>query len=326
MRYLFFLSLLSFTYADLASAIPMLRDTRADYEKKIVTIYPDHADQNVFYFLPNSSEFARHDNGAPTVGLTLWNTKDTDPQNGGGLLSFVLQSAMSPEVQKELADFKTKHPNARLSVVPFGQSYISGPDANVWKSLVTDMDLPPHAGVAETEVGVNMLLTETGAKVFASIVNGSSNPFNVQLCFDVLGSTPLMDAEVTVNYKKVYEHFSAQASYGVLWWRASVKTEVEKLIEDGTVSIKILGGDATFEDYVKSFVDEFIKTYMTPSLANTPNGNGSGTMSFNYTYKEERKTAKMHMTKSQFITDNRCVPLAFKSLQPWANKLITYVD
>src|SRR4051812_20907726 len=85
-----------------AHAVPELRETRGDYNGDIVTIYPDHQDPNVFYFLPNSSEFSVNTDQSPNLGLVLWGLKNGDPADGGGILSFVLQAALTEPVKKEL--------------------------------------------------------------------------------------------------------------------------------------------------------------------------------------------------------------------------------
>ena len=79
-----------FAFTGVAHAVPELRETRGDYDHEMVTIYPDHADPNVFYFLPNSSSFAKHNDGVPAVGLTHWSLNSGTPQDGVEIVIFFL--------------------------------------------------------------------------------------------------------------------------------------------------------------------------------------------------------------------------------------------
>ncbi len=321
-----------------AQALPVLRETRSDYSGKMATIYPDNNDPNLFYFLPDSSEFAQNSDQSPVITLTHWGLLTPDLTDGGAMMNFVLKAAITPELNAELLAFQKKHPNARLTVIPFGASFVSIGNSKtgapqLWSKLIVGADLPPNAGVAETEVGVNMLLTELGAKVFKASIEKSPD-YNIQLCFKIDGVTPYMDASITMDYKRVYEYFQASASGGYLWWQVSVAAVVEKLREDGTITIKLTNTDAKMEDIVMELTRDLMKTWFTPTLsaspgASNPEGLAPGrfvSFSFNSTYKEERKTVSFRFQKSVAIQDDRCVNLAMKGLSKYASSIITSAD
>jgi len=331
-------TLVAFSAVERAQAVPVLRQTSADFSGQLATIYPDHADPNLFYFLPNTGQVASAKDGKPLMGLTMSGINNSDPNDGMGLLTFVMEASLTPELRGELNAFKAKHPNARLTVVPFGKSYVSmlrsdgqPGDNRVWSKLIESLDIPPHAGVAETQVGVNMLLSEKGARFSQAMIKGSQ-PYNLALCFEVYGALPTMHAEVTMNYKQIYNYFQTSASFGYLWWGVSITSVTELLIRDGHIKIKILGGDAKFEDYVKSISAELAKTYLVPVLQAGPVPTGyellrsTIQLGFNNVYKEERSIATFTYDKQEFITDERCVNLPMANVREYADQIIQLVD
>jgi hypothetical protein len=110
--------------SQVAEAVPRLRETAADFTSAIVTIYPDTEDSNLFYFLPNSASIAKDKSGQPLVSLTYTGLKTPGP-NTLGYMTGVFEAGLTQPVQAELASFKSKHPGARLTVVPFGKSFLT---------------------------------------------------------------------------------------------------------------------------------------------------------------------------------------------------------
>lgn len=321
-----------------ANAVPLLRQTEGDFSEEMVTIYPDHADPNLFYFLPNTGNVAMSNDGHPMMGLTITGINNSIPDDGLGFLSFVLEASITPKVRTELKKFKQLHPNARLTVVPFGKSYVSMLRADgqagmsqAWSPLIKTLDLPPAAGVAETQVGVNMLLTEAGSKIFKASIEGSQ-PYNMGLCFEVYGALPVMHAKVFMNYKQIYNYFAGSVSTGFLWWGVSLSHVTETLVREGAISINILGGDAKFEDYIKNITAELAKTYLVPVLSAGPVQSGHDLLrpgvqlSFNSVYKEERASATVEVKKQEFITDSRCVNLPMTNIRPYISEVIHVID
>lgn len=358
----FYCGLIALT-ASVANAVPLLRQTSADFTKDMATIYPDNADPNLFYFLPNKGGFAKDSQGKPLFGLVTYGLRDPDPKQGGGYLTFVMEAGITDPLRTELQTFRSSHPNARLSVVPFGKSSIligdsaaiAGTLTPAMKTLIpdptkpapkpdaypqvlgglgalfTDLILPPSAGVAESQVGGNGTLTQIGARVFRA---GISNPnlFTLSLCFEIYGALPTMEAKMYMDYQKVYEYFSTSASGGWGWFGWSLGGVVEKLRQDKVIDWEIIGGDAKDEDYVKLIAKELAETYLKPNLSNTPGTTGGYTpfsainFGMNYTYKEERSTATYHMKRQAYITDDRCIALPMSELYQWKDQVVQSAD
>ena len=309
-------------------ALPVLRETKADFSGKLATIYPDHQDPNLYYFLPDSSEFAKNSDGTPVVTLIHWGLQSkTDLSDGGGMFNFVLRTAVTPQFNEELIIFAKKHPGSHLAVIPFAASFIAlgrGPQEN-WRSMIQAVDLPVFAGVAESEIGVNILLTELGARVFKKSIETNAD-YNIQLCFKVDGITPMMYAKIEMDYRKIYQFFHAQASAGELLWDLAVAAELRKLYRNGTIKIQIIGGDATIEDLIMELAREMISAWFFPKNNSDDILGGFVQLNFNYSYQEMRSLETFELKKSVLITDDRCINLSLKGLSHWAKKIVAQAD
>ncbi len=343
-----------------ARAVPVVRETQADFDGDLATIYPDHANPNLFYFLPNTGGFARDKDGKPLFGLVYWGLNEADASKGGGYITFVMEAGITDPLRNELLKFKAKHKNSRLSVVPFGKSSIvignsavqSGKVSERMKeyvpdpakkapvtyptvlgglnTLFTDIVLPPSAGVAESQVGGNAILTQIGARAFRAGID-NPNLFTLSLCYEVYGALPTMDAWIHMDYKKIYQYFQASASGRWMWFGWSLSAVVEKLRQQKIIDWKIVGGDAKDEDYVKMIAKDLADTYLQPQLKNAPGPSNYVpfsviTFGFNAAYKEERATADYHMQKQQFITDDRCIALPMANLHKYRDEIVRSGD
>lgn len=356
-----------------ASALPVLDETKGAVTTDMITLFRDHANPNLYYFLPSSGTIAKNDDGSPIASFAHWGLSTPDPIDGGAYMSVVLRGGLSKEAKAAISEFKRLNPNAQLAVVPIHDSFIRGfaegdptpgvpktapaigeappmtpvppvvpatpivvpatsaatafPKPSNWSKLISEVDRPPRAGVAETEVGLNMLFTELGARVIKAQLTNGASPFAFSLCYSVRGTTPAMNAEISINYKVVYDHFSASFSGGAWWWRYQIQHVVEELVKNGTISIRILGGDAKLETYIETMTSNLIRDYMVSELENKPEtGSSGGRFQFNSTHKEQRTDIKLRLEKQSFIDRDYCTALPLRDLQQHTDKVVIAAD
>lgn len=309
----------------LGYSLPVLHESIGDSKTGLITILRDHENPNLAYFLPSSGEFAKNTDGSPLFGISTWAT-----DGGGGYATFVLKGGISPEGKKAIAEFSEKNPNVKLAIVPiFDTSIVFGSketNTKLTEKLISEVDLPPQAGVAETEIGGSMLLTGMGAKVISSLISTPASPLVFSLCYTIKAATPLMDATVTINYEKVYSHFATKSSYGSWWSWGEIRTQVEKLNELGHISVNILGGDAKLEDYLNRLTAEFANRFMIPSLDNNHLEPENRLFSMSHTYKEERKALSIRLQRRDFIEKQFCTALPMRDLNAYKEKIIVSAD
>ncbi len=321
--------------AKIAQALPVLREAAGDFGLGgMVTIYPDHRDPSLFYFMPDQTAFVMNpQSGLPFFGLNTYGVEQSDLSKIFGYFTFTVQPAISAGVKKQLELFQKKNPRARLAPIPVGESYMTigqdrkGVPVEGAADLFKNFDLPPFAGLLETQVGGNAYLTGLGAKI---ITNAIKNPslLNLNLCYTIDGVTPNMDASVTIDYQKVFTHWKAKARSG--WWifGGSIAKEVQKLQESGAIDIQI-HGDTKFEDVVMAMAREMAREYLKAQL---PNGQADADLSgmpfrivkfgWGSVQIEERRTITLRIRKQADIKDVRCIAAPLAGLDQFADKII----
>lgn len=318
-----------------SQALPVLREAAGDLGLGgMVTIYPDHRDPTLFYFMPDKTDFSRDvRSGVPLFGLNTYGAEQSDVSKVFGYMTFTVQPAISDSVRKQLDLFMQKNPQARLAPLPVGESYMTigqsrqGEVSQGGADFFKNFDLPPYAGLLETQVGGNAYLTGIGAKVMTNAIKNPSL-LNLNLCYTVDGVTPHMDATVKVDYQKLYSHWKAKARGG--WWifGGSIAKEVTKLEESGIIDIQI-HGDTKFEEVVMEMARQIAKDYLRPQLANgTADAEVGGgpfrlvRFGWGSVTVEERRTITLKIKKQADVRDIRCIAAPFEGLSTYADRVI----
>lgn len=300
-----------------AMALPILTESE-DGSGLIATIYPDHENSRKFYFFPNSGEIEKNDSGIPRFGMAQWNPKDEN--SAAGYFSGIFHLKISHDL-KEAVQNKKKE-GKEIAVIPVQKSYIHFMKNNENEPIMSDffkeVSIPPFAGRAEDSVGISATLTEEGAYAFASILTAGGNALDLRYCYEIKGLSPIFHANIQLNYNKVYTHFLAQSQGGRWWWKWNIRTEVEKLVENGTIKIQINGGDANKYDYIMSLTDRMVEKFMDPRLENRK-GTTSGRFGVSYTRIVEDRDLSFDLKQRELITREYCVGLGLGELQnfPW---------
>jgi hypothetical protein len=121
-----YLSIIALVLSVNASALPVLRETVGNVSDGYVTIYPDHRDPNLFYFLPNQMEFAvDRSTGLPSFSLSTYAIEQADLSKSYGYMTFVFRPALSEDAKNQIKAFQSKNPNARIAPLPVGESYLT---------------------------------------------------------------------------------------------------------------------------------------------------------------------------------------------------------
>jgi hypothetical protein len=320
-------------------ALPLLSESAALNTGSALTLYPDHQDPQKFYFMPNSATIGRDNRGVPTFSLTHWGLSDPNSSDAGGLLVYVGRLTSDPEQAKALAQFLAARPGAGVAVLPVKESIVGldttlGAGATPLPSLFSEFNFARKAGRAEDEVGINAVLTRTGARALkASILKEAGANLKWDLCYKVEGLGPAMDGRIQISMSRVYEHFAAQASVGKWFWRATIRTEIEKLIKSNHISWEINGGDAKDEDYIREVVNQVVTRLFTPELSMSPSAQQSPwsrwtPFSFggSYTYKKEEAAETWTIKRRVLVEREFCSALAIKDLAPFKDNVVIDAD
>ena len=321
-----------------ANALPLLAENEAINDWGNLTLYPDHEDPKKFYYFPNSSRLVRDENDVPLFNFTYWGLGNGPLNQAGAYMVFVSKLKSDSEQVTSIKKFlKTK--KGGVAVLPVMQSMITLRSTKKGRpplqKIFDEINFPPYGGRAEDEAGISAVLTGVGAKVFrATLLKKPNAALKVDYCYKVQGLGPDMDAKITVNMKRVYEHFQANAGFkGNLWWRASVKYEVEKLKDKRFVNWEINGGNATDEEYVQTIVTQIIKRMFKPELSTKPSSGSKSSWGFSWfsfnangVKREELKNEVWNIKRRDLVTREFCVPLVLRDIDNYRDDLVIDAD
>ena len=308
--------LLALTISANALALPVLTES-SDGTGLLATIYPDHENQSKFYFMPNTGGLEKDSKEVPRFGMSYW--------SGGGYFSGIFRLGVEKDLSTAVQNYKKA--GKQISLVPVQRSYLVFAEdktgERVMEDIFKDVSLPPFSGRFEDSIGMSASLTPMGALMLSSMLNSGAQGAELQYCYEVTGVSPIFHAKITLNYKKIYSHFVAQASGGRWFWKWSVRTEIEKLVESGDIKIEINGGTANQYDYIMALADRMITKFMTPILENRRTST-SGRYGVAYIEIREERDQTFELKQREIINREFCVALGLGELKefPW---LITKV-
>ena len=315
-----------------AEAVPLLGETSGTIREGILTLYRDHEKSNRVYFFPNASAISRTQAGLPQFHLAHWD-KELDGK-GGGYLTATLKPSSDADQKRALDSFMAANPGIEVAVVPVKSSIIgissTLPGSDPLSALFTEFNFARSGGRAEDEIGINALMTNVGARVMSQMLqNQTTQLMKVDYCYKVQGYGPAFDAKVTVQMDRVYDYFSASASTGGWFWRASIRSVTEKLIDQRDIVIERYGGDASDDEMLNKIAEAITARLFTPELAASPvqAAHSNAFYSFGASHVHRRELKRETWTwKSRDLEEREfCIPISLKDLEGYADKIVTKV-
>ena len=320
-----------------AQAIPLLGENAAQNMNALLTLYPDSNDQNLFYFMPNSSAFqmdASSGKATPMFGFTYWGLSPGGPiTDAGAFLTFTAHLTSDQGQKDGLAAFIAS--GKRIAVLPIKESTISLTTTSTGKSplgkLFDEFNFSAHGGMAEDDIGVNAIMTGIGAKVFRVAID-NSDLMKVDYCTKIQGLGPNFDASITLDYKRIYDDFQAHFSGGGWFTKVQIDAEVEKLRKEGGIVITINGGDAKMAEYVTTVADTVIAKLMIPEIKDSPTSSGSNSVwsftsySLSATHREELTSFSWKIIRRDLVEREFCIPVTLSGLKPYYNDVVKNAD
>jgi hypothetical protein len=224
----------------------------------------------------------------------------------------------------------------KVSVLPIKASTINltstSTESTPLARLFDEFNFARHAGLAEDEVAVNAMLSGLGAKVFKAAID---NPMLLKLdyCFKVEGLGPVFDGKVRVDWDRAYTDVYTHFSGGGFWFKADIQAEVERLRQQGAVSVEINGGTAKDEDYVRSIAERMVARLFVPDLSSTPTAGNGGNGGWSFTSyqlkitdRRELKTEEYRMVRRELVEREFCLPMVLSEIRAHRDQLIRSAD
>jgi hypothetical protein len=235
-----------------ASAYPILDAVQGLPNPELITVYPDDADKNLYYFVPTSVALVRDENDRPRLGVQYWGLTGLDPEGAGAALTF----SVKPAYDKKLADavaeaVRKKNPNATFAFPTLVDSTMEVLLNGQFHKKNQDTEKPAvKGGTVDATQAFTVSLSNIGGRAFAQGVAADSDVLGARYTFKFTGVEKRLRAEIIVHHKRIYDHFKYTASASG-WWgmvRTSWSVDWQKLVSDGAIVVNILEGGETEKD------------------------------------------------------------------------------
>jgi hypothetical protein len=240
------------------------------YQVKGVTVFRDHEDLDQFYCLPPTPKLTVvQPTGQLAFSLFKYRRDLTDnPALSGGSVRGAGFATFETELPIEKMDFirsqvasLSQRPDARISPVMFRSGIVHAIVAHAaGDGMIEDMvetskaplTAPYHAAFA-------LALSAEASTLFQQAALGGQLPVGVVYEMRFLALTPSLNARVTMDYERIYDHFSASIGFS---YYVSVKLDLDLawLIQHEFVKIEITAfTDGADNDRQQRLVMELVK-------------------------------------------------------------------
>jgi hypothetical protein len=275
-------------------------------------VYGDHADPDLFYYVPERPRLARND-GVPEFIFLKYRRDitdnaafdpDTKQSLGGGFLAFTIDLGVDDdelkEIKKELARFAEGE--VKLTPIQFRKGSVR---LTITKDSAQAKDAPPNTprGITFFEevygattpslFGFNratfaVVLTEEATTLFEAALKSGISPIGVIYDLEFLGLRPAFNVRISANYHRVYQEldleFGARGQISVVSLGVDIGAAFQRLRDMGVIKVEVLNftdddnlrkqSDAAFDWFKTELLKEFFKSSIEPPALMKSNTGG----------------------------------------------------
>lgn len=264
-----------------------------------VTVFPDHADKDTFYYLPENIGIAKDATGKPRFLFMKYMRDLTDnvafksgQQLGGGFVTVTVDCALDDQTRRDIISRarRTGSLNPQLVTAPFHEGTVrivsldsaaeADPNRARFVERAEGSTVPSLFGDLTSTFSI-MLSQEGSTLMEKSFDGGSGGPICVFYDVKFMALRPAFEVRVKANMKRVYESFEAGLAAQYMIFRADIEAQLAKLEHDQVLKIEVLtfaedDGTRAAKDAAMAFLKEqVINQFFTPSLP-LPTSGGRG--------------------------------------------------
>jgi hypothetical protein len=248
-----------------------------------VTVFPDHADPNQFWYLPGPVSLAKRTDGQAVFTFIKYKPAAVESGvKGGGFVMFATQlkldSATQNRILSRLSAIAPGTPN--LSLVPFdtgtvkcvalnlegeGGTEAKSARAGAFNAVESILGATTPSLQGDEEAAFSLTLSQEGAIILEQAYKQGTGPIGVVYDLKFTGLRPSLDVRITADFKRIYDGLSASLSGQYYFVKASLEAAFEKLKQDGAIKVEVtnFASDQDAKDKEKWALDFFTEKLLT---------------------------------------------------------------
>ncbi|MDI6699296.1 MAG: hypothetical protein QME85_10235 [Candidatus Saccharicenans sp.] len=246
-------------------------------------LFRDHADPNVFYYMPNQPRLAYWPDGTPKLTFLKYTRAGKEESKGGILHFFVKYGLDEQELAKVRQELTKINPKATIKgplVFKKGNfmvvSAAVGEGGAFTRKIIGEGKAPLISG---SEVSVSIAVTPEGATFLEEALKQPTYPVSVRFEMTYEGLTPKYQATATIHWSKVREYFDQYSKWriykkrklGIWTWYVQTGTGElremkDELTSKGAVRVDITGEDQNLDSLMQSLVDTIMREMFDTKL------------------------------------------------------------
>ncbi len=235
--------------------------------------YPALDDPLSFYYVPANPRIAEK-NGRPQFSFMKYarlkeaekaGTKETE---GGGLVHFLATYGVDKDTLQEAeADLQTKVPGAKIvGPVAFRRgTYVIvtafTKENKRWVKTVAVGKAPLMEG---QKTAVSFSLTKEGAELLWENFKMDTSDISLVFEMEFAGYRKPFEAEVIIDWSKVFQNHRVQAGFRYLWFGADIDLLFQELRRTGAIKVIMKGADTPSEKLIASIQQKFTELMFEP--------------------------------------------------------------
>jgi hypothetical protein len=255
-----------------------------------ITIFPDHADQNQFWYLPGPVQLARRRaDGRADLTFIKYRPAAVGATKGGGFLMFSTNLRLDPIVERRILARLSAATRGRpkLAAAPFDEGTVKVVALDFQSGGEAGAPPPPPGAIRAVEKALgatvpslhgdntaafSLTLSQEGAIIIEKALQQGTTPVGVVYDLKFTAMRPALNVKITADMKRVYEQFSMGAEGQYYFVKGGIDAGFEKLLQDGAIKIEVtdfIGAqdrDSKEQWAIDFFKDNLLSKYFEPSL------------------------------------------------------------
>jgi hypothetical protein len=222
-----------------------------------VSLFPDHADPNLFYYLPMSPHFTRVKDPATGQQVPQFQLLKYRGETGsGGFLNFDVNVGVEPDLLAEVAG-ECKRMLALKKVPVLNPVLLLDGTVKMMLFGKETGDKPPEPGghepqfvlkishnakpslYGDNQAAFSVKLDPEGVTVLEKAMEGEMSPIGIVYSLDYLALRPAYNVQVNVNWDRVQKHMEESFKVSTPFFGSQIDKIVDELIEKRFIEIQV---------------------------------------------------------------------------------------